>query len=57
MRQFHLIFAVTAMAVSGAGCGQFGMPSSSTRGGMAVVDLDKVAAETGRDRQLAQCSG
>ncbi len=54
MRHIGVLFVLTA-AVSVTGCGQFGgSSSSSSRGGMAVVDLDKVAAETGRDRQLAQ---
>ena len=47
----------TAAALSLTGCGQMGGVSTSSagsRGGMAVVDLDKVASETGRDRQLAE---
>lgn len=53
MRHFGLFFVVTA-AVSLTGCGQMGFsPATSAKGGIAVVDLDKVAAETGRDRQLA----
>ena len=55
MRHFSLFFVVTAAAASLTGCGQMGFSTSSAaRGGIAVVDLDKVAAETGRDRQLAQ---
>lgn len=55
MRHFGLFFVVTAAAASLTGCGQMGFsPSSAAKGGIAVVDLDKVAAETGRDRQLAQ---
>lgn len=37
------------------GCGtQFGGPSASSRGGLAVVDLDKVAAETGKNIQMKE---
>jgi Skp family chaperone for outer membrane proteins len=55
MRHFGVFFALTSAVVGVTGCGQMsGQPASSSRGGMAVVDLDKVAAETGRDRQLAQ---
>jgi Skp family chaperone for outer membrane proteins len=54
MRYLGTVFVLTA-AVGFAGCGQFGGSStSSSHGGMAVVDLDKVAAETGRNRELAQ---
>src|ERR1700760_1820809 len=55
MRHFGLFLVVTSATVFTTGCGQMtGSSSSTSRGGMAVVDLDKVAAETGRDRQLAQ---
>lgn len=55
MRYFGASLVLTVAALSVTGCGQFGGSShSSSRGGTAVVDLDKVAAETGRNRQLAQ---
>jgi Skp family chaperone for outer membrane proteins len=55
MRHFGVCLVLTGCVVNLVGCGQVSGPASaSTRGGMAVVDLDKVAAETGRDRQLAQ---
>jgi Skp family chaperone for outer membrane proteins len=54
MRHFGMLFVVTSVAVSLTGCGQMGFSTPTARGGMAVVDLDKVAAETGRDRQLTQ---
>ena len=47
-------FFVLSVAMSLTGCGQIGGSSNSSRGGMAVVDLDKVAAETGRSRLLSQ---
>lgn len=54
MRRLGIVFVVAIAAGFVTGCGQFGGSSPSSRGGIAVVDLDKVAAETGRDRQLAQ---
>lgn len=54
MRQLKAVFVLAIAAGFVTGCGQFSGSSSSSRGGIAVVDLDKVAAETGRDRQLAQ---
>ena len=56
MRQLGMFFLLAGFTVSLTGCGQIMGPStaSSRSGGMAVVDLDKVAAETGRDRVLAQ---
>lgn len=51
MRHFGMFLVLTAV-VSVTGCGQ-----SAPRGGIAVVDLDKVAAETGRTRQLEQSLG
>lgn len=54
MRFLGFSLVIAAAAVSLTGCGQMGISSSTARGGIAVVDLDKVAAETGRDRQLAQ---
>jgi len=43
------MFLVLTAVASVTGCGQ-----SAPRGGIAVVDLDKVATETGRTRQLGQ---
>lgn len=58
MRSISTFFVLTTAVVGFSGCGQIpGWPStskSSAHGGMAVVDLDKVAVETGRDRLLAQ---
>lgn len=55
MRHFGLFVVLSGCVASVVGCGQTSGPAAaSSRGGMAVVDLDKVAAETGRDRQLAQ---
>ena len=57
MRRFSLALVLSGCVASFVGCGQMSGNSPATataRGGMAVVDLDKVAAETGRDRQLAQ---
>jgi Skp family chaperone for outer membrane proteins len=55
MRRFDLFCVLTCASLGFTGCGQMGWsPSSSQRGGIAVVDLDKVAAETGRNRELAQ---
>ena len=55
MRRFSFVFVLSSCVASFVGCGQSNGPAVATsRGGMAVVDLDKVAAETGRDRQLAQ---
>ncbi|MBS0206274.1 MAG: OmpH family outer membrane protein [Planctomycetes bacterium] len=54
MRKFGVCLALTGAAVWLTGCGmQFGGQSSS-RGGLAVVDLDKVAAETGRKFEMDQ---
>ncbi len=51
MRKFGVALVLTGTAVWLTGCGmQFGSPTaSSARGGLAVVDLDKVAAETGKN--------
>ena len=55
MRRISFVFVLSSCVASFVGCGQSNGPATaSSRGGMAVVDLDKVAAETGRDRQLAQ---
>lgn len=54
MRHYGMVFVVAATAAGLVGCGQFSGTSSTSRGGMAVVDLDKVATETGRDRVLSQ---
>jgi Skp family chaperone for outer membrane proteins len=55
MRRFSMVIVLSGCVASFVGCGQTNGPAASaSRGGMAVVDLDKVAAETGRDRQLAQ---
>src|SRR5882757_7284842 len=56
MRKFGVCLALTGAAVWMTGCGtQFGGQStSSSRGGLAVVDLDKVAAETGRSHEMKE---
>ncbi|MBM4077603.1 MAG: OmpH family outer membrane protein [Planctomycetes bacterium] len=51
MRKFQVYFVLTGAALWMTGCGmQFG--SSSPKGGLAVVDLDKVAAETGKNLSM-----
>jgi Skp family chaperone for outer membrane proteins len=54
MRKFGVCLALTGATVWMTGCGFFGGQSStsSTRGGIAVVDLDKVAAETGKNHEM-----
>ena len=55
MRHFGVYLVLTGCVANLVGCGQVSGPAAaSSRGGMAVVDLDKVAEQTGRDRQLAQ---
>ncbi len=56
MRKSGVCLVLTGAAVWLTGCGmQFGGSSaSSTRGGLAVVDLDKVAAETGKSIQMKE---
>lgn len=56
MRKSGVCLVLTGAAVWLTGCGmQFGGSSaSSTRGGLAVVDLDKVAAETGKNIQMRE---
>jgi len=53
MRHLSLVFVLFVATLASTGCGKMNFSGQSARGGMAVVDLDKVAAETGRDRQLA----
>lgn len=53
MRNLGLLIVVAAASAGLTGCGQVGTSGSSARGGLAVVDLDKVAADTKRDTQLA----
>lgn len=54
MRKFGVCLALTGATVMLTGCGFFGGQSStsSSRGGIAVVDLDKVAAETGKNHEM-----
>lgn len=56
MRKSGVCLMLTGAAVWLTGCGmQFGGSSaSSTHGGLAVVDLDKVAAETGKNIQMKE---
>ncbi len=55
MRKSGFCLLLTGAAVWLTGCGtQFGGSSASTRGGLAVVDLDKVAAETGKNIQMKE---
>ncbi len=51
MRKFGVALVLTGTAVWLTGCGmQFGSSTASApRGGLAVVDLDKVAVETGKN--------
>jgi Skp family chaperone for outer membrane proteins len=48
-----LVLCGAAMFLTGCGT-QFGGASSAAKGGMAVVDLDKVAAETGKNIQMKE---
>lgn len=53
MRKLGVCLALTGATVWLTGCGmQFGSSTSSSRGGLAVVDLDKVAAETGKKLEM-----
>jgi len=58
MRKLGVCLALTGATVWLTGCGmQFGgssSSSSSSRGGIAVVDLDKVAAETGKSIEMKE---
>ena len=56
MRISGLCLLLTGASLLLTGCGtQFGGSSvSSNNGGLAVVDLDKVAAETGKDIQMKE---
>jgi Skp family chaperone for outer membrane proteins len=55
MRKFGVCLALMGAAVGLTGCGmQFGSSSSSSRGGIAVVDLDKVAAETNKSFEMKE---
>ncbi len=56
MRKSGVCLLLTGAAMWLTGCGsQFGGSSaSSSHGGLAVVDLDKVAAETGKDIQMKE---
>ena len=53
MRKFAVCLALIGATVSSTGCGtQSG--GASSRGGIAVVDLDKVAAETGKSVEMRE---
>ena len=54
MRNFRVCLALSGVSILLTGCGmQFGSSSlSATRGGLAVVDLDKVATETGKSLEM-----
>jgi len=56
MRKFGVCLALTGATVWLAGCGSGGSSSSSSsaRGGIAVVDLDRVAAETGKSVEMKE---
>jgi Skp family chaperone for outer membrane proteins len=54
MQRLGVYLVLAGCVVNMTGCGKVGGGSASSHGGMAVVDLDKVAADTGRDRQLGQ---
>ena len=58
MRKFGVCLALTGASFWLTGCGFFGgqssTSSSSSRGGVAVVDLDKVAAETGKSQEMRE---
>ncbi len=53
MRKIGVCLALIGATISSIGCGtQSG--GSSSRGGIAVVDLDKVAAETGKSLEMRE---
>lgn len=54
MRQLGTFFTLAIIAGFVTGCGQMSGSPAASRGGMAVVDLDKVAIDTGRDIRLNQ---
>ena len=55
MRKFGVCLALTGATVWLTGCGYLGGSSaSSSRGGIAVVDLDKIAQETGKAIEMKE---
>jgi len=56
MRKFGVCLALAGAAAWLSGCGFSGSSSSTSasRGGLAVVDLDKVAAETGKSLEMKE---
>ncbi len=56
MRKFGVCLALTGATVWLTGCGYLGgsSSSSSSRGGIAVVDLDKIAQETGKAIEMKE---
>ena len=56
MRKLGMSLALTGVALWLTGCGtQSGGSSTSTsQGGIAVVDLDKVAAQTGKSDEMKE---
>lgn len=55
MVKYGISLALFGVAMFLTGCGtQFGGSSAAAKGGMAVVDLDKVAAETGKSIQMKE---
>lgn len=56
MRKFGVCLALAGVSVWSAGCGSQsgGQSSNSLRGGVAVVDLDRVGAETGKSLDMKE---
>ncbi len=52
MRKLGICLALTGVTALMTGCGSSGSAPATSRGGLAVVDLDKVAAETGRKAEM-----
>lgn len=58
MRKLGMCLALTGFTAWMTGCGSSSSPSASaSRGGLAVVDLDKVALETGRKLEMDEQYG
>ncbi len=54
MRHWGLCCVLAGCLAGMTGCGWLGTPSSSSSGGLAVVDLDRVATAVGVNTQLAE---
>ncbi len=54
MRKFSMCLALTGVAGWLTGCGTQSAGPSTSRGGIAVVDLDKVASATGKSEEMKE---